>query len=75
MEADAGLRAVGGDSRVAWGAVPLALVEGRVSRVLWPPARWGALQPRPTPSGTKVVGRAGSLEFLHPPSGEDDYWS
>lgn len=29
VEADAGLRAAGGDSRVAWGAVPLALIEGR----------------------------------------------
>lgn len=28
-EADAGARAVGGDSRLAWGPVPLALIEGR----------------------------------------------
>ncbi len=29
VEADAGVQATGGDSRVSWGAVPLALVEGR----------------------------------------------
>lgn len=28
-EADAGARAVGGDSRLSWGPVPLALIEGR----------------------------------------------
>ncbi|KAL4427956.1 hypothetical protein ABPG75_002045 [Micractinium tetrahymenae] len=75
VEADAGPRAAGGDSRVAWGPVPLALVEGRVSHVLWPPARWGALAPQPCPSGTHVVGKGGSLEFLHPPAHGDDWWS
>ncbi|KAL4445430.1 hypothetical protein ABPG77_011255 [Micractinium sp. CCAP 211/92] len=75
VEADAGVQATGGDSRVSWGAVPLALVEGRVSDVLWPPARWGALSPLPCPSGTHVVGKGGTLEFLHPPTNGDDWWS
>ncbi|PSC69783.1 inner membrane protease subunit 2 [Micractinium conductrix] len=75
VEADGGLQAVGVDSRVAWGSVPLALIEGRVHRVLWPPARWGELQPQPSPSGTRVVGKNGSLEFLHPPGEHEDWWS
>ncbi|PRW56852.1 Mitochondrial inner membrane protease subunit 2 [Chlorella sorokiniana] len=72
-EADAGARAVGGDSRLAWGPVPLALIEGRVTRVLWPPSRWGTLPPQP--SLTRVVGKGGTLEFLQPPSREQDWWS
>lgn len=73
VEADSGAKAAGGDSLVSWGAVPLALVEGRVSHVLWPPARWGRLPPRP--SASRVVGKASSLEFLHPPAAEHDWWS
>ena len=46
----------------------------RASHVLWPPARWGALAPQPSPCGTRVVGKAGSLEILAPPSEEDDWW-
>lgn len=72
VEADSGLRAAGGDSRVSWGPVPLALVEGRVSHVLWPPVRWGRLASQPCPSCTRVVGMGGSLEFLHPPAEQDD---
>ena len=37
------------DSR-AFGAVPLALLEGRLTSVLWPPSRWGAVA-APFPSG------------------------
>ncbi|KAI7837298.1 hypothetical protein COHA_008912 [Chlorella ohadii] len=72
-EADAGARAVGGDSRLVWGPVPLALIEGRVTRVLWPPSRWCVLPPQP--SLTRVVGKGGTLEFLQPPSREQDWWS
>lgn len=79
--------AAGGGSAVAAGlpselrgrrARPAALPprhSRRVSRVLWPPACWGALPPRPCPSGSRVVGKAGSLEFLHPPEEADDWWS
>lgn len=34
-----GRAAEGRDSR-QWGAVPLALLRGRASHVVWPPARW-----------------------------------
>lgn len=47
----------------------------RASHVLWPPARWGALPLLPCPSGTHVVGKGGTLEFLHPPPNGDDWWS
>lgn len=45
----------------------------RVTHVLWPPSRWGALAPQP--SLTRVVGKGGTLEFLQPPSREQDWWS
>lgn len=45
----------------------------RVTRVLWPPSRWGPLPPQP--SLTRVVGKGGTLEFLQPPSREQDWWS
>lgn len=38
------------DSRTAFGAVPLALLEGRITRVLWPPSRWGPVA-APFPAG------------------------
>ncbi|KAI3428378.1 hypothetical protein D9Q98_006758 [Chlorella vulgaris] len=73
LEADSGALEPGGDSRV-WAAVPLALIEGRVAAVLWPPARWGHLSPQPTPrSATKVLGQEGSLEILSPPIDEESY--
>lgn len=45
----------------------------RMTHVLWPPSRWGALPPQP--SLTRVVGKGGTLEFLQPPSREQDWWS
>ena len=36
------------------GAVPAALLTGRVTAVLWPPGRAGRLQPRPPAAGRVV---------------------
>ncbi|GAQ83286.1 mitochondrial inner membrane protease subunit 2 [Klebsormidium nitens] len=50
--------AASSDSR-EYGAVPLALLEGRVSHILWPPQRIGRMQSRPPDPSRVVIRRPG----------------
>jgi inner membrane protease subunit 2 len=38
-----------GDSKTAYGPVHLGLLEGRVSHIVWPPARAGRVPVQPQP--------------------------
>ncbi|GAB4822745.1 hypothetical protein N2152v2_009791 [Parachlorella kessleri] len=55
------------DSRT-FGSVPLALIEGSLSYVLWPPAKWGRVEAQLPP------GRVVAMGSFAATSADDDDW-
>ena len=53
-----------------WPQVPLALIEGRVTHILWPPSRAGRVVARPPPPGRLLVKNAAVLSDWN---GFDEY--
>lgn len=56
----------------SFGAVPLALLQGRAVAVMWPPSRWGVIPSRLPPG--RVVARGGGA---HGTAARDavDWWT
>ena len=55
------------DSR-RFGAVPLALIEGSLSYVLWPPSKWGRVEAQLPPGRVVAMG-----SFATTGADEDDW--
>eukprot|EP00884_Botryococcus_braunii_P008995 jgi/Botrbrau1/18097/Bobra.0738s0002.1 len=48
------------DSFTAYGCIPIALIEGRVTNIIWPPTRWGRVPCEPPPARV-LLNNAGAL--------------
>jgi inner membrane protease subunit 2 len=51
-----------------FGAVPLALIEGSLAYVCWPPSRWGPVEPRLPPGRVIAMGSFATAAY------DDDDW-